>query len=477
MGRGIAARETIKKDGSGAIFTNKDGESIELYDVLFFPAEGGKYPDDDQSNGKDKVQAVIADWLKTSDVAPADFKMVNAQGGNRAAAISVWKKADGDHIAFGRYATNIRPGALGIQWPNTQFAKETGYSSDDKVTQSENFQLKPSDLFTEEPVSLTQLLKTVNNLPETLPEDLREIIPAMLNAVARGEETYVPDAAKHRAVIEKYVGEYASVVALLSGNFLTGAVDDVEQQVLQPQGASWNDMVLARFPVGTTNALVDSYITTKDRSAWIAVSSKAGRGGGAAASLASVARILSEKRNQFDPKLLRKNAKLIQGINLLADSPAKEGIYKTGKLYEFVNDNDIKVIEYLIKSFDKSEKMLTGNLKKIARGYPGGGPDVLQKTIMHPNYNLGYRLLAGLARKVAEHLNEMDPTTLFAAALAKSSMVQVYAKTRMKGDALAFVEFNCVYPPTFEGTVEFDARTNFFSTDKPKGKMTFKLKG
>lgn len=476
-GRGIPARETIAKDGNGALFSNDKGEVIELYDIYYFPSEGGKYEDDVKGEvdvpvkGRDKCVAAVTEWLDNSGIKPDNFTMVNAP--SKAAAVSVWKDSSGKLIAFGRYATQIKPGALGISWPNTHFARETGYSSEDIATKSENIALKPSDLFTSEPVTVPQILTVVNNLPETLPADVREIIPAMLNAVARGEETYVPGANEHRAVIEKYVGEYASSIALLTGNFVSGNYADVETEVLAPQGADWSDMVLAQYPTSVAQALVDSYVFTADKSARVAVSSKA-RGGGASASLASVAKILDDKADKFDAKFLKKNEELIHGINLLAKNSAIDGVYKVGKLYGFVSDGDIKIINYLIKEFDKDEKLLTGRLKKLAASYPN--KDFLHKTLMHPNYNLGYRLLAALSRKIGKYLNNLNPTELFRAVLAQSSMIQVYAKTQKKGDSLAFTNFQVVFPATFDGTIVFDAKANYYSTAVPKGRISFKLK-
>jgi hypothetical protein len=166
---------------------------------------------------------------------------------------------------------------------------------------------------------------------------------------------------------------------------------------------------------------------------------------------------------------------LIHGINLLAKNSAVEGVYKAGKLYKFVSDKDIKIISYLIKSYDKDPKALTTNLKKLARKYPK--KENVEATINHQNYNLGYRLLASLAREVSSHLNSLDPTDLFRAVLAQSSMMQVYAKTQKRGDSLAFVVFQVVFPATFTGTIIFDATKNYFSTYRPKGRITFKLKG
>lgn len=478
MARGIAARNTIADDGDGAIFSNDKGEQIELYSIIYFPDGGGRYENDVKGevenpvSGRDKCQGAIAEWLDSSKVKPENFKMVN--GPNMAAALSLWKNDKGELLVFGRYASNIRSGALGISWPNTQFANETGYSSEDAVSKSENVALKPSDLFTEDPMTVAQMLTIVNKkLPESLPEDLKEIVPAMLNAVARGEETYVPGAAEHRQVIEKYVGEYAAAIAVITGNFITGNYDDAERDVLAPQGADWSDMVLAQFPSSTTTALVDSYVYSADETAHVAISSKAG-GGGASASLSSVAKILEKKADQFDNKFLATNEELIHGINLLARNSAVEGVYKCAKLYGILSDHDIKIIHYLTKSFDKDEKILSGRLKKLAKSYPTA--EYVEKAKMHPNYNLGYRLLAATARKVTDKLNGLNPTELFRAVLAKSSMIQVYAKTQKRSDSLAFVNFRVVFPATFEGKIVFDAQTNFFSTQPPKGRISFKLK-
>jgi len=477
MARGIAARDTIADDGAGAIFSNDKGEQIELHSLIYFP-EVGRYENDQKGEvenpvrARDKSQAAIAEWLESSGIKPENFKMVNSA--NMAAALSIWKDQNGELVVFGRYASNIRSGALGISWPNSNFARETGYSSEDVASKSENVALKPSDLFTDELMTVPQMLTIVNNeLPESLPEDLKEIVPAMLNAVARGEEVYVSGAAEHRSVIEKYVGEYAAAIAVITGNFISGNYDDAERDVLAPQGADWSDITLMQFPTSTTTALVDSYVYSADESAHVAISSKAG-GGGASASLASVAKILDKKADQFEGKFLAQNEELIHGINLLANNSAVDGVYKTAKLYGILSDHDIKIISYLTKSFDKDEKILSGRLRKLAKTYPT--KEHVEKAKLHPNYNLGYRLLAGAARKVTDKLNGLNPTDLFRAVLAKSSMIQVYAKTQKRGDSLAFVEFRVVFPATFDGKIVFDAQTNFFTTQPPKGRVSFKLK-
>ena len=78
MARGVAARERIAQDGSGALYANDSGDEIELYDIIYFPPDGGKYEDDKKGEvdvpvkGRDKCVAAVQEWLDASGIDPAD---------------------------------------------------------------------------------------------------------------------------------------------------------------------------------------------------------------------------------------------------------------------------------------------------------------------------------------------------------------------------------------------------------------------
>ena len=86
MARGLAARERIAQDGSGALYANDNGDEIELYDIVYLPPEGGKFEDDKKGEveapvkGRDKCVAAVQEWLDASGVDPENFEMVNAPG-------------------------------------------------------------------------------------------------------------------------------------------------------------------------------------------------------------------------------------------------------------------------------------------------------------------------------------------------------------------------------------------------------------
>jgi hypothetical protein len=93
----------------------------------------------------------------------------------------------------------------------------------------------------------------------------------------------------------------------------------------------------------------------------------------------------------------------------------------------------------------------------------------------HPEYQLGFHLLAVAAKWVSNHLNEDSGkiTDFFKEVLNKSSLVQVYAKTKAdKEGGLFYSQFNVVWPPVFEGIIQVDA-DSYTARTKPSRKVSF----
>jgi hypothetical protein len=480
--RGIAARKKAAVDGEGVIAVGPSNKKFELQDIIYFPPERGRYTDDDKKvaeplKGKDKTIIAITDWAESSGIEMNHVTMVNNPGPS--AAVSVWKDVEtGETVCYGRYTVSLRPGNLGLAWSNTDFYRDTGLQIENEQTKTENYTLKPTDLLqTNTPLTVEEIITQVTEgvqKSDKLPAELKKIVPRLLQQVASGELTYIKNAAEYRSAIEKYVAEYACVVALLTNNFVSGNYEDVETGLLAPQELSWANLTKGQFPGSVVSTLVDSYLVNEDGSFRLAISSKQGSGGGAAASLASIDKIYKENEKTFSSAFKKKYVQIIEAIDVLSTNPADVGIYKLGIGFRYVTNADVKIINTLIKNpSNKNEKILTTNLKKILATYPS--KDHLPTTLAHPGYNLGYRLLAGLARLVAKRLNNQDPTKFFTAVLNKSSFIQVYAKTQKRGNDLGFVDFNVVWPAKFTGSVYFDANTNYYSTDRPKGRMTFKF--
>ena len=95
----------------------------------------------------------------------------------------------------------------------------------------------------------------------------------------------------------------------------------------------------------------------------------------------------------------------------------------------------------------------------------------------HPEYQLGYHILAVLAQAVAAHFNKDRAriTNFFKAILNKANMVQVLTKTASKGDALRYSQFNVIWPPVFQGNILVNAG-HYTSRTRPSRKISFEFR-
>ena len=100
-----------------------------------------------------------------------------------------------------------------------------------------------------------------------------------------------------------------------------------------------------------------------------------------------------------------------------------------------------------------------------------------------PNYSEARHILAGLAIKVQNTVNDSGEATRFAKAMYnRFPLVQIYAKqgaykpvtTENGTPALKSAPLELIYPAKFSGEMFIDAKKNYFATGN-KGKMTIKI--
>jgi hypothetical protein len=82
-----------------------------------------------------------------------------------------------------------------------------------------------------------------------------------------------------------------------------------------------------------------------------------------------------------------------------------------------------------------------------------------------PAYNLGYHILAGLARRVVNVINQ-DPEFGRACLtfINMSPIIQLHLKSKTTGDDVAVTGFTSKYPPNFKGSILLDAGKSYYST-------------
>jgi len=82
-----------------------------------------------------------------------------------------------------------------------------------------------------------------------------------------------------------------------------------------------------------------------------------------------------------------------------------------------------------------------------------------------PAYNLGYHILAGLARRVVNVINQ-DPEFGRACLVFvnMSPIIQLHLQSKVTGDDVEVTGFTSKYPPNFEGSILLDAGKSYYST-------------
>ena len=95
----------------------------------------------------------------------------------------------------------------------------------------------------------------------------------------------------------------------------------------------------------------------------------------------------------------------------------------------------------------------------------------------NPLYNVGYHVLASLARKVVTNINK---DAEFGEACLKflnvSPIIQLHLRTSVNKDAVSVTGFDSKYPPNFKGTVGLDASKVYAATGT-NGRVTFSYNG
>ena len=144
--------------------------------------------------------------------------------------------------------------------------------------------------------------------------------------------------------------------------------------------------------------------------------------------------------------------------------------------FQFIDDTDATTIVKLMKSQERmhpdqahEQGIISDNLHNLI--------PVKGAKYQDPSYNLGFHLMACVAKNIANIVNK-DPNTdkLFRSILERSNMVQVKTTVKKTGDAAAFTQFNVIYPPVFSGHFIMVADNNYMATRMPIAPLSFAIK-
>ena len=261
-----------------------------------------------------------------------------------------------------------------------------------------------------------------------------------------------------------YFCEILQPIALQKGQY-TGNAGEAAEIFL---GGSFEDTVIS-FDDTKTAGLSDSIMSNSEGKS-IKVSTKGGKGATASTSnLINSVDELSQTPN--GQKLLEKYSDTIEILREIQKQGQAGAPLYLGVKYDIIDQEDAQTVKDSKKlgpaSMDNIDNLgLSDNLVSLAKSRNTDNPS---------NINLYYHLMAAIAHKAAEEVNDKTDFSKTAAdILNNGALVQVYTKAKESKGQWILDEFNTVYPGDNIKGVYLSAGKTYYSTGI-KGNFTFKI--
>jgi hypothetical protein len=457
------ARGLLYRDKGDVFFQgSKENPTAEIvFDkVDYYPGMPGAYANYEEmaDAGKDLFQQYSQiSWFNKPTMASKAFAILSFDG-----------PAAGQKTYFGKFFNEIKPDMTGF-WKNNELPG--GWQLDKAASlKGSYYRLKPADLYPPNSTfdSPSAILASLDANP-TRNAAVPKIVPGMTQLVDQQVFPTFENAGEMASAIRDDLGETIGPIALIQGMITSGGAEATRKDILGNNGSFAGSAI--NFPASKINGLVDSYLLHPS-GIQIGISSKGEKG--ATASAKNIADGVTTAREKGMDKLLDQYAEQVQVIERVAKLPSRDLPLVLGQEQGLITKQQAAEILKLIDQGAKDINQVTMS---------PGDRQVLQDLMDQYNpkkdnvkYNVGYHILAVLAKKVTESINS-DP--VFGEACLKflntSPIIQLHMNTSGKQD-LKVTGFQSKYPPDFKGTVGLDASKVYAATGT-NGRVTFSYNG
>lgn len=340
-----------------------------------------------------------------------------------------------------------------------------GYVLNRATSLSERAGLKPSDVLSGrkavKPNQVADLLEPARSTAGDEPVDqMQEYLRAL--AAKKGRNFRIKGGAKYASLHQKYLGEWAAPIALITSQFEPlSQLPKLEDAMLEGKSVRNGKIV---YNTNVSEALFDSSVVVEGME--IAISSKAHKGGGAAASLKGIHDTIVNKSDKFGSAFWKdpRNSRFKKIVEAIMEKSAIDGVLDIAQEEGIFPKSDVVKIQRAIR--DNTEEALTVKTQRLMADYAANEN--------HPQYNQGKHALASVARALCKKLNDEDYTDVAKAILNESNVVQMMFVTGVSGEDLIAKTFDLVWPPQFDGNINFYSGKNFSATEI-KGRLGFKI--
>jgi hypothetical protein len=428
----------------------------------------------------DSVQDMESDLEELRNQYPdSEFYMLN-QAKNSLLSLYIVKLTNADNQSefYVLYVRDLaKPsGKLTAIPPGIKTPTHGGYNFGSKISTSERISIKPSQVLPNEgPFSIEDIIRYLEKASglSDVPDDLIAQMTGYLSSLASGQDHVIPNGVKYESIHQKYLGEYAAPFAVSLGyveNIAT--LKQAENALLS--GDKWQSMNQAIFPASTSGMLIDSIMTNGTVN--VGVSSKAAKGGGAAASLGGIYDVILKNQDnpEFKSRVLDVYPEIIKVIEDIVTMTAVEGLFYAATELELIDKADLTRLEQMRTSVKQGQDRAENKMSKLTPNLRRFTKEIGADT-SGARYSVFFHVTAGLAKAVGQQLNAMPIEAAIKEILNFATMVQVYMTTQRVGEDLIVKPFKFVWPPEYEGTVGVDYSKNFTSSEI-RGKLSFKFK-
>jgi len=437
-----------------------------------------------------ELDSGLQDYLNQKGVKLQNVQFTGNPKTAKAALVSIWKDLETNQlISFVKLVKKPGEGAAPVKQTNAEFKKTFGYGAQGKTAQRATLKLKPKDVTTADSwINFRQIPNTVQSKVSSrtdLDESLKIGLVELVKNIAAGNSAPVEGMAQYESSLEIDFGETAAPIALITGNFVDGDYASAEENLLKPLGLTWKSLSQVLYPSAGDEKLYDSYIKL-DKNNSLKVSSK-DKKGGAAASITGLVDAVNKTPEKYQD--IFENKKFVPIFEILKTIANPENRYWKRKnkgvngplilgvdRFKFITDEEARMIVDLMgKSLRVppnqavKQKLITQNLFSLS--------EVKGAKFEDPAYNLGFHMMACVAKKIANTVNQDNNVgDLFRSILERSNMIQVKTTVKSSGEAAAFAKFTVIYPPMFTGTFQMIADNNYMATRMPIAPLSFAIK-
>lgn len=459
----------------------------------------------DKTTDSSHMKPMLADVLEWIQSQNATIDYAEQPKNTAAAAMVVilgGEDADGNvqKLAFVNwFPTKIANKIPPLFWKTIRFEEATGWvqgnAGKSATAKAAVLKIDPSDLLeAEQMYDIAQVSDLIASgkmaTRSDMPPELKSGIPKLLSDLSSSvSPTPVLSLEKYEREIEVVLGETAAPIALMTGHRVSGAYNDVTEQLLQTMEPplTWQDFTQVVY--GKKGGKVED-CSVYAGNVKLMVSSKDSKGG-AAASLTGFMETLEKLPDQFGPGTAFYNeySDIFTTLELIHKNTAVLGILQASENLGFIDETELEFIRSIYNTGRGKMSDVKGypNLPTVleAKGLKGStvvnnkGKTVVKGQgvdVNNPKYQLGYHLLGNLAVMIQKHFSKDQNrvTSLFKSVLNRADMVQVYTKVGKSNQGVWFEEFKVTWPPTFNGKIIILA--DHYTANAPAGKkISFKF--